>query len=452
MPRFRYWAARLPWIRPVSGSFFDSVGCAFIAAVALVLLVLAVGRADAAPTQQPDVVLVVVDDLGWNDIVAATTPVLDAAAPCARVYTQFRSCPVCSPSRMGFHFGRLPHRDGIGTALDPFDVNTIGAPVSLESTADVLNGAGYATGMFGKWHCSGAGAGPFEEAARVQGFESWRAGSPGSIVAPDSHYSWLCVDDGETRIESRYSASVITMEFAAWWGVTSGPKFAVVAYASPHAPFDEPPGGLLPSGYVVGPTNRDKYLAAVTAIDTLLFDIASTVNLATTYVVFVCDNGTPSSVADPLDPSAGFKGSLYEGGIRTPLLVWGPGVVPGVDTSLVQASDIAATVLDLCGVAPSADMLDSITFAPTLAGAAGKRTHSFTHFFRLLPGPAVLTDNWSVVDANSMKLVHIDDGGPIVEQLFDLTLDPDETTPITNPTVKAALDAHVAGILGTWPL
>lgn len=420
---------------------------------ALAVLVMAFvlnGMARAQST--PNVVVVIVDDLGWNDLLAATTPTLDAAAPCARVYTQFRSCPVCSPSRVGFHFGRLPHRDGIGTAIDPFDVNTIGVPVAIDSTADVLNGAGYATGMFGKWHVSGAGSGPFEEAARVQGFETWRGGSPGSIVAPDSHYSWLCVDDGETRIEPSYSATVITAEFTTWWGITSGPKFAVVSYATPHAPFDAPPGSLLPTGYVVGPTARDRFLAAVTAIDTLLLDIALTVDLCSTYVVFVCDNGTPTSVADPLDPSAGLKGTLYDGGIRVPLLVWGPGVVPGVDASLVQASDVAATVLDLCGLAPAPDMLDSLSFAPSLAGANGSRAFAFSHFFRLLPGPSVLTNNWAVVDTAGFKLVHIDDGGPIVEQLFDLNTDPNETTPITNPTVKAALDAHVAGLLGSWPL
>jgi arylsulfatase A-like enzyme len=417
--------------------------------------VLPVRAQSSAPVALPNVVVVVLDDVGFEDLVLTPLANLRQWAPAARIYARHYGAPVCSPSRYQAMFGRLPHRAFIGTALTT-GPNEKGAPTTDISLPEILQARGYRTGLFGKWHLSGKKLGQQDESARVHGFQTWRAGIIGNLGSTGSHYAWERIDDGVTTSESTYTSRAIADEFAAWWTAQSGPRFAVVAFNAPHSPYESAaPSGMLPPGYTVVPTPRGHYESALVALDTAFGEMASFLDLSNTYVLLVSDNGSPTNALPPSMLERGYKGSTFEGGVRVPLLLWGVDTVPGIDTSLVQTVDIPATVLELVGLAPQSGFEDSHSFAPTRLGAPGSRPYVFTHIFSPNGGTSASLSNeaWAVVRADGLKLV--DDFG--TQYLFDLTQDPHEAIDlgVNNPAYFAdvlALDAFRAATLGAaWP-
>ncbi|MEZ5977369.1 MAG: sulfatase-like hydrolase/transferase [Planctomycetota bacterium] len=428
-----------------------------VATLVATTLAIANASAQTAPTPpKPNVIVVVWDDVGWEDVIVARTPVLDAFSPASRIYVNHRSCPICSPTRAGLHFGRLPSRDGCGAGLHVLSLLDHGVPKSTESLAERLGAEGYATGMFGKWHVSTVNdVQNVLTAANEHGYDTWRAGKTASISTTGSHYNWPRIDDGVETTETTYASEAVNDAFVAWWNSTPGPKYANVSMFAPHVPYDAAPPHLLPVGYPTPTTPREKYESSITALDTLLLEMAVAIlpDLSNTYVFLVSDNGPPSDIALPTTKWDEHKGWPYEGGVLVPLLVWGPGVLPGVEPSLVQSADVPATVCDLLGVAAPSTALDSVSFAATLSGLAGKRTDLFTHAFSIGSTLPFDTDRWAVVRKNGLKLVSIDG----VLELFDLKNDPTEQNPLDLgdshwSTAAALLQATADAILGpTWP-
>ncbi|MEZ5980589.1 MAG: sulfatase-like hydrolase/transferase [Planctomycetota bacterium] len=430
----------------------------------LATLVLSAGSASpAAPppaSDPPNFLVLVWDDVGWEDIFEAQTPLLDIGAQFSRKYVQARACPTCTPSRVGFHFGRLPSRDKVsgvdlGSASDP------GVPPSIESLADSMKAGGYSTGMFGKWHVSNEvelAPAPIVEAARIHGYDVWRAGRVANVTAqfppgPWSHYNWPRIDDGVETLSTQYASEAVMQSWSAWWDATPGPKYAHVSVYAPHTPYDPPPSYLLPPGYPTPQTQRDFYLADIAGLDRMLAEVAIHVDLSNTYVFLVSDNGTPGGVSSPNTVWNGHKGTPWEGGVRIPFYVWGPGVLPGFDSDLVQVSDIPATVCELAGLPVSPDAIDSISFSGTLSGGVGSRTYSMCHYFTSLSSGHGVADRWCVVRDDGMKLVH--DSGLV--SLYDLSIDYSEKFPLnfgyaTNAMAALDLFAYAQSVLGpNWP-
>ena len=389
---------------------------------ALVLLVCALlGSPGYAQSSPPNVLVIVVDDMSWEDVAAAPLARLSAYASVGRVYTRFYTNPVCSPSRAALLCGEYPHRHLIGTALTTFG----GLHPNTKSLADVFAANGYSTALFGKAHFMSGQLGSEFEIARVHGFETWRAGAPINLL---THYGWTRTDDGKRSLEPNYSTTVVIEETVAWWSATDGPKFAVLAPFAPHEPFQAPPSGTLPPGYALGTTNRDLYEASLAALDNQLAALLAVVDPAQTHVVFLCDNGTPHQVPPPNAKSKGYKLTPYEGGVRVPLVWWGPGVTAGVDDALVQVVDLPRTLLDVCGLVPVKGFGDSISFAPTLTGQAGARNYAFITRFSPNGGvPTLAIDDWAVIRADGRKLVSY--AG--VKVLYNLSIDPWETFPLS---------------------
>ena len=144
---------------------------------------------------------------------------------------------------------------------------------------------------------------------------------------------------------------------------------AWVAFNAPHTPFHIPPTNL--HSYGANPaTNLLKYRAAVEAMDTEIGRLLLSVNAATTDIIFIGDNGTPGQVIQAPYDAAHAKDTLYEGGIRVPLIIKGPSVVSGGRTSnaLVHAVDLFSTMLELAGVPlPTTVTLDSKSLIPILS-------------------------------------------------------------------------------------
>jgi arylsulfatase A-like enzyme len=184
------------------------------------------------------------------------------------------------------------------------------------------------------------------------------------------------------------------------------------------------------------------------------------VDFSDTYVFLLADNGTPHQVPPPNGVYNGYKLTPYEGGIRVPLLVWGPDVLPGVDPHLVQASDLPRTVLELAGSRPSVGFEDSISFRETLSGGPGLRPWAFLQRFRPNNGTSAQLDfdNWAVVRADGWKLIGKSSpfpGFPFVHSLYHLPSDPFEQSsiPVSQfPAVFEQLKAIRVEALGdAWP-
>ncbi|MDF1799172.1 MAG: sulfatase-like hydrolase/transferase [Planctomycetota bacterium] len=423
------------------------------------LALLAFGPSGPSAAPPPNVLFVVIDDASWEEFTTLKLPTIQTASLAGRVYDRFYTSPVCSPTRAQVHFGRYPHDYLIGKALS--HLHGTGVPTRDTSLAEALAVNGYATGLFGKWHLNGQKLPALlGEAPRLHGFETWRAGAVGNVtLAGGSHFNWERWDDGEPSLESTYSTHAIGDALAKWWSETSGPKFGVCSFLAPHEPFELAPPELL-GGQTFPATDRGRFESALVAIDTKLLELATTLDLSNTFIFLFPDNGTPHQVPPPGALEKGYKTTPFEGGIRTPLVVWGPGVVPACDSGLVQAVDLPATVLALTGTPlPPGAMEDSISFAATLdGGASSQRPYVWSQRFSpnggLHPSP-LITHEWALVRADGMKLVqHETSGTPsfVIQELFDVVTDPHETTPLIDFALKQQLLALKAEALGPdWP-
>lgn len=416
----------------------------------LLPLLAAVPRPLEAEPAGPNVLVLMLDDFGWEDAGSLPLPTIQGLAPYGRVYTRFHASSTSSPSRYQLHFGRYPHRAFIGDELDP--VTGRGAPTTDLSLAERLTAAGYRTAHFGGWQANGAAL-PMrtQAAARIHGYERWRAGSIDGLEATgQSHYGWFRMEDGSGSNDGTYTTRAVGEALAGWWQETEGPRFAVASFLAPHAPYELPPADLVASPLPDAPTPREAYALALEAVDTQLGLLLGAIDLTNTWILLLGDNGTPDDVPPPSGLAAGYAPSLFQGGIRTPLIVWGPSVTPGVDEHLVQLVDLPATVLELLGVGSKLGFEDSISFAPTLGGGPGARAFAFSQRFAPSdPDAAALTlDEWAVVRADGWKLL----GDASGTRLYDLTTDSSETAPIDAPAIEAALLALRAEALGPdWP-
>ncbi len=423
------------------------------------------------PPVQPNFLVIVIDDASREEFAESHMPNLQALAPFGRLFQNFYTSTVCSPTRYQLQYGRYPFRAGIGKALG--SGTSAGAVASELSVAEVLEAEGYSTGLFGKWHVNG-GDSPLaiEEAPRIQGFQAWRAGSIGNITDGKSHHRWLRVDDGEFKDpETTYSSDAIFEAWEQWWVEEDAkPKFGVLSYLAPHSPFDHPDQG--PLGSNPGPgVERANYEAALEHIDDQLLDIVSLVDLSDTFVFLLSDNGTPPQVSPPGGLEAGYKTTPFEGGIHVRLMVWGPGVAAGVDPSLIQAADLSTTLMGLCSAGPCLGFEDSISFLPCLfqPGLPSARTHVFSQRFSPnAPDPSEIGplefNEWAVIRDDGFKLCHLKQQpigipGPSTGSLFrlyHLPTDPFEGTDLYGAgafeNTAQELEDFVCELLGPdWP-
>jgi len=395
---------------------------------------------DAAPQwpSDPDVLLVVIDDMGWEDLELLPTQHLDALAARGRAFTNYYVEPVCTPTRLSLLAGIYATREDVSSALRIRTLEKPGLDADRPTLARSLNGRGWRTACFGKWHMSTSGGGRTLESARRFGFEDWIAGTEGSIglEGRSTHDDWERIDEGVVTRSRTYSALAITDAFVEWWQATEGPRprFATINYLTPHEPWTTPPRELVPNAASYGASRRGRFEQSVVALDTLIGRVLDTVDLASTFVVVLADNGTPKEVPPPSLRYRGYKGTSWQGGVNVPLIVAGPGVVPGTDDHLCHAVDLPVTLLELCGVAPSRGFEDGVGFAAALAGSTmvprAPVVVGYDNSDRPLGDGREQRWNWAVIEASGLKLV-FDDG---TLELFDLSTDPREGRPLDRPT------------------
>lgn len=407
------------------------------------------GREELRHQPRPNILVIMVDDLGWRDVDATIpTPSIDSLAERGVSFPRVYTAPICSASRYAFLFGAHPFREQLGFWINAF-ASDVSIPLSRVAFPEVISKLGYRTLMTGKWHMStvqhlnSLGLNPYD-APRYFGFDTFRAGRIGNLSGMNTYDNWVRSDDGVTSNSTEYNTTAIRRATAEWWQATPGPKFAYAAFQAAHEPFHVPPAALLPPGYVLGSGNRGLFEAAIVALDTEIGNLLSVVDLRDTMVIFLSDNGTPPDAIAPDQEWFKVKASAYEGGINVPAMISGWGVRHGMQSdALISMTDFYATILDILDVAvPAGHAQDSVSFEPLLrdpkqAGRDWVYAQIFTP-----NGPDPKNFNAKAVVTPTRKLWFTDGA----EAFFDLVSDPTESSPLSifsDPTLYGELRGYM---------
>jgi glucan 1,4-alpha-glucosidase len=359
---------------------------------------------EAKEIQKPNIVFLLVDDLGWADVgyqgKKFKTPNIDRLAQEGMIFTDaYAASPVCSPTRASIMTGKSParlkltsHIPSLGktwTYGRPQDDREFSVESGIEtrnwlpesevSIAEALKPLGYATGFFGKWHLGHEPYHPIK-----QGFDEQKCVT--NWGQPPSYYSpyWRKWPTGDIQIddlakdakEGEYLTDRLTDEACSFISKhkEDGPFLCYLSYYTVHDPL-QPRKDLKSNG---------KYGGMIAALDESVGRIMSCLEKEhlekNTVVVLMSDNG---GVFDN-SPLRSHKGSIYEGGIREPMIVKWPGVTkPGSKCSVpVISTDFFPSFVEMAGGDPTKiPNLDGESFVPLLQGEGSlKREALFWHY------------------------------------------------------------------------
>ena len=432
--------------------------------------------ANAADSAKPNVVFILVDDLGWMDLSCQgsdyfRTPNIDALAERGTRFTDaYAACAVCSPTRAAVITGRWPGRVGITDWIRArFQRGGIGTPetnpteyvggkklkllcppnpywMEHEETtmAELLQDSGYATCFIGKWHL-----GDPEWYPTSQGFDINIAGcdigQPPSYFDPYSHPRYSLDGQMQPRKEGEFLTHREADEASAFIRTERENPFLLYycpyAVHTPIQAIEEVAAKYEREGK--SKTNA-KYAAMVESVDdavgTIMTALKETGADSNTMIVFTSDNGGLKGPTDN-SPLRSGKGYAYEGGIRVPSIVSWPGVLPeGVESSVpISSVDYLPTICEATGTAlPNELVIDGVSLLPHLQSGGTEsidREAIYWHFphFRHPPGP------YSIVRAGDWKLIRWY-AGPV--ELYNLSEDLGETNDLVReqPDKAAELD------------
>lgn len=365
------------------------------------LAIVSGGSLCAAETPRPNLIMVFIDDMGWGDFSCfgnpdAKTPNIDQLAAEGIRYSQFYvNSPICSPSRTALTTGQYPQRWRITSFLNSrADNQRRGMAQWLDPQAPtlprILQQNGYATGHFGKWHMGGqrdvADAPPitaygFDES--LTNFEGMGpkllpltqkpGGEPpgriwGDAVILGGPVTWM----QRSEISRGFISAAIPFIDKA---VHNKQPFYINLWPDDvHSPY-WPPVEKWAEG------KRGSYLAVLVELDRqlgVLFEhIRSSPKLRDNTLILVCSDNGHEPGGGSGGPFRGAKATLYEGGVRSPLVVWGPGLIDPAQvgthnqTSVFAAFDLVPSLLKIAKVKPpETTAFDGENLAPVLLGAS----------------------------------------------------------------------------------
>ena len=341
--------------------------------------------------ERPNVILILTDDQGYGDLGSTGNPVirtphLDAMARRSARLGSFYVSPVCAPTRASLMTGRYNYRTRV---VDTW-VGRAMMETSEVTVAELLRDAGYATGIFGKWHLGDN----YPLRPMDQGFETslvHRGGGIGQPADPaggeGKYTDAVLFRNGERTQSSGYCTGVYFSEALDWMEKShrdGRPFFAYIPTNAPHGPFHDVPEKeyeryksldltpVLPGKPTAAAIDRTaRIYAMITDIDTnvgRVFERLEALGISrNTLVIFLVDNGPNGRrfVAG----MRGAKAGVHEGGVRSPFFAHWPGrLAPGLASNEVAAHiDVLPTVLDACGVkTPAGLKVDGRSLLPLL--------------------------------------------------------------------------------------
>ena len=389
----------------ISGLFFGLYG-----------LLTAWGQAQ----EKPNLVFILADDMGWPDLSCYgnkfnETPVIDQLASEGIKFTDFYAAtPVCSSTRSTIQTGQYSGRTGITDFIPghwrPFEkliVPEIDHHLKdgVKTPGDVLAAAGYATGYFGKWHLGNDAAHQpnkhgYQVTERELGkeFAKWRPTK----------------DRGPKKIDSLTDAGIWFMEQN-----KDKPFFLTVSHHAVHIPLEAREATIAKYEKKEKPSvgvNNPRYAAMTEDLDTSvgrILDKLKELDLEkNTIVVFASDNGGlgkiytgVGEVVSSNTPLRDEKGTLYEGGMRSPLIVRWPGVVkPGtVSHEPTTTADLMSTFSEMAGAKSPSQPIDGLSLVGILKNpdtSLDRRAIYFhyPHYHHSIPGGAIRAGDWKLIE------------------------------------------------------
>lgn len=470
----------------------------------LTLLALGISLAMTAHAAErpPNVVLILVDDLGWTDLgcygsTFHETPNIDALAKSGALFTDaYAANPVCSPTRASILSGKYPSRIGVTShsgnkgphgasyQLVPPAVNG-NIPPGDTTLAEALRSAGYATAHVGKWHLQGHNEPGTDNFPEKHGFDinigGHNAGQPGSYHFPyrSKQHPFTNVPGMEDGKEGDYLTDALTTKAIGFIkDHAEKPFFLNLWYYTVHTPieprqdklekytakakalgFDKSKPQGIPEHHYKSKARQDNpsYAAMVESLDENVGRVLTELDRLglkdNTIVVLFSDNGGLSTGPGPMQtsvrPLRAGKAWLYEGGIREPLLISYPRKIKNDQriTEPVVSTDLFPTILGLAGLPLMPEQhVDGVDLAPLLEGKTSKLAREalyfhFPHYHYVnTMGPS------GAVRAGDYKLVEAFETGKV--ELYNLRDDISETRDLA--AEKPELAAKLSRMLEQW--
>lgn len=412
-----------------------------------------------AVSPRPNIVLILADDLGSADLSCygskdLRTPAIDSLAAAGLRFRQaYANAPECTPSRFALLTGRYQQRvGGLECAIGLDNVGRydeavwlqergeLGLPASESTLPKLLKARGYDTAIFGKWHLGyldkfGPNRHGFDEFFGILG------GAADYFRYTEEDKTMVLRHNGKPVQTNGYLTDLVGQNALKWLKKRTNKKpfFLYVPFSAPHSPFqtreDETKADVQWRG-----ANRPALLKMIEQMDeqvgAILRQIDEMGARENTIVLFMSDNGAPAGGSNA--PLRGAKSSVYEGGIRMPLLVRWPGVLaPGSVTDQVTLMmDVTATLAGAVGVAGA--KFDGLDLRAEWRGERPLRRR--TVFWRYKREKnrrkAVRDGDWKLVSDNGK------------ESLFNLSTDPVEKENLSES--NSAVAARLRGLLADW--
>jgi arylsulfatase A len=389
----------------------------------------------------PNLVVIMADDLGFGDLGvynfgATTTPAIDSLARDGLAMSQhYSASPICAPSRAGFLTGRYPQRSGV---IDTFPHLRLDELAARERTiGDLLQAAGYVTGMVGKWHNGALGPDTHPTRRGFDEFAGFRGGG-------QDYWDWrLDINGHVVWSDGRYLTDVFTEEALGFLDRHAGERFALfVNYTAPHGPFQAPAPDVAAASADGVPDTVAIIRAMVSVMDRgiarILDRIESDGVASDTVVMFTSDNGPWMRPGDFVDTTTRYnlglargKEYVHEGGIRVPMFVRWPGVVEAGTTTnhIAHFTDWVSTLMSIVG-GPHAEgpPSDGVDLSGLLRdGVAPEARTRFWQWSRYQPiwnvNAAVRSDRWKLLYPAIDRVLEIRPQDPQQERI--MRADPD---------------------------
>jgi arylsulfatase A-like enzyme len=369
-----------------------------------------------AASRKPNVIVLLADDLGYADIGVhgsreVATPNIDSIAKNGvRCTSGYVSCPYCSPTRAALLTGRYQQR--FGHEFNPALLRQGGAGQGLHpnevTIAQRLKDAGYATGLFGKWHQGEEDK--FHPLNRgFDEFFGFLAGAHDYLQTDDPSYGPIYRGHKRVEFQGHLTETLGREAIAFIDRHQKEPFFLYLAFNAVHTPLQATEPALKKFAAIEDKTRRI-CLAQVSSLDDAVGAVLAKVRAAgleeQTLIFFLSDNGgaigkfAPNGAINT--PLRGSKGDTWEGGIRVPFLVQWKGKLPAgkvYDHPVIQI-DIHSTALAVAGSAPKPEWkLDGVNLLPFLDGKDAKPPHAAL-YWRFGEQMAIRMGDWKLVRAD----------------------------------------------------
>lgn len=376
----------------------------------------------------------------------APMPNLETLAARGLRFTNAYAQPVCSPTRATILTGRYAFRHTVGW---PQGATLPAIELTLPEIFTAENSS-YNLASYGKWHLGGNLTGPLD----LGGWTEFSGILGGGV---SDYTDWSKTVNGVTtsNVTTYTTTDQVNDAVSFISGQRTDPWFVWIGFNAPHDPFHNPPT-VVPAledypdypttdGEVTGANRRFAYEAALQALDTEIGRLLASVDLDTTNIIIIGDNGTPGAVVQAPYSNGHAKGSLYDGGIHVPLIMAGPDIpLTGTSHKLVHCVDLFATILDLAGIdidtaTSSVDTIDSQSIVPILNGQDGATRYIVSEAFGgNVDGRTIISSDYP-----DYKLIIFGDPTTASDvstyEIYNLSQDKNEQTPLGVPALG---DAH----------